>query len=180
MTWLILIVCCGIIGYLIYSKSTRRVISRVPITDKHRKLIIGLIDKCNSNELNLSSQQQQLLDYAVRNSTDNEVYLTEKQRTLLLHTIEAGLAGIEDERQEMINQAAKVVEKVPLTVLLEKIEQDRDEHLDDAEYVVEMDRQISELKEKYGTHIGVDELYKLYRDYEEEHGNIDTRGENER
>lgn len=170
MTWLILVFCLSLFVYLIYSKFTKRNTSKVPITDEHRKLLSDLMEQSNRNELGLTDEQQKLLDYVVNNSSGNEVDLTIDQRESLLGIIKIGLEHNEVERQAMVNQAAREGKKVPLSVLIDKLEKDKEEHRDDEEFIVELDRQIAELKEKFGAHIGVDELYKLWKDYEDENG----------
>ena len=79
------------------------------------------------------------------------------------------------EKHKLINRTVIKDNTIPLSLFLENLEKLKGEDEGDKEYITFIDREITELKIKYGTNIPAGRVPKLVKDYQEKIKQIKTK-----
>ena len=109
-----------------------------------------------------------IIGYFIYSRKTTSVRLSKNQLELMQGLISKELDGMEAERQKIIDQGAKEGKSIPLAPLLSVLDKLKAEQPDNIAFSTEIERQKTELVEKYGTHMPVDVAYKLMKEYEAE------------
>lgn len=102
-----------------------------------------------------------IVAYFVYSRKTTSVRMTKEQIELMQDLISDEQERIKIRKQEIIDQGVKEGKTIPLAPILANLEKSKMVHQGDNSYVTVIDHMKNDLIQKYGTHIPVDEAYKL-------------------